>query len=302
MAVFGRVVDKGTFRAAAKDLGLAPSRVSQTVSDLEQYLGITLFYRSTRKLSLTDKGRQFYAHISEMMRSAESGLNELNVSSQKPSGTLKITLPAFLEHSSISFAIADFIKKYNDVSLSLNYTDQHVDILDAGLDLRIRAKAGGIEDSAMMSRKIGEIQRLLVTSKVYFNNHTIPQHPRELKKWDWINFQMRSTAIEFISPENETVSITGNSYLSVNSVNALQYFVNQHIGISILPENLAANGLKSGELVHVLPNWRIKPLECYAIWPDKSLRKNLTMIFVSHLIKSVPEGFNPNSAYTNNSL
>ncbi|MGH1484665.1 MAG: LysR family transcriptional regulator [Cellvibrionaceae bacterium] len=285
MAVFARVVDKGAFRAAAKELGLAPSRVSQTVSDLEQYLGVTLFYRSTRKLALTSEGHQFYTHVVDMIRSAETGLNTLNALSQNPIGTLKITLPAFLESSPLSSALADFAKQHSEVSLSLRYTDHIVDMLSEGLDLRIRAGVSGIDDSSMMSRKLGEIKRLLVASKVYVDTHPTPQHPSELKNWDWIRFQMRSNVIEFISPSNEVVNISESARISVNSANALRHFVNQNAGVTILPENLAEDGLQSGELVHLLPEWGVKPLECYAVWPDKSRRENLTMLLVRHLVE-----------------
>ena len=86
MAIFARVVDEGSFRAAAKAIGLAPSRVSETVSDLENFLGVTLLYRTTRKIALTNEGRMFYARATEMLRSAETGLNELNALSLATGG------------------------------------------------------------------------------------------------------------------------------------------------------------------------------------------------------------------------
>lgn len=285
MAVFAKVVDMGAFRAAAKELGVAPSRVSQTVSDLEEHLSTTLFYRTTRKLTLTSEGRQFYGHVADMLRSAESGLNELNALSQKPVGSLKVTLPAFLETSNLSFALAGFVKQYPEVDLCLTYTDQIVDMLEEGLDLRIRAGSSGVSDGAMLSRKLGEIKRLLVASKHYSDKHPIPQHPSDLKEWEWVRFQARSNMIEFISPTNETVSISENSRISVNSANALKYFTEQDAGITILPENLIADELEKGKFVHVLPEWRITPLECYAIWPDKSRRETLTMLLVHHLVE-----------------
>jgi DNA-binding transcriptional LysR family regulator len=248
-------------------------------------LGTTLFYRTTRKLVLTSEGRQFYTHIADMIRSAESGLNELNALSEKPVGDLKMTLPAFMETSAVSSAIADFVKHYPEVNLSLSYTDQVVDMLSEGLDLRIRAGVDGIEDSSMMSRKLGKIKRLVVANKQYLTERPYPKHPSELKSWDWIRFEMRPGVIEFISPDHETVSIPENSRISVNSANALKYYVRQGIGISILPENLIENELNSGELIHMLPEWEVKSLECYAIWPDKSRRENLTMLLVRHLVE-----------------
>lgn len=285
MAIFAKVVDKGAFRSAAKELELAPSRVSETISDLEAFLGVTLFYRTTRKLSLTSEGRQLYTHVASMLKNAEAGLDELSTLSKKPVGSLKITIPAFLEASTISLAIASFIKQYPEVNISLIYTDHVINMLDEEVDLRIRAGAQGISDSSMISRKLGEIRRLLVASKEYYDTQAPPQHPTDLKNWDWVHFQMRSNIIEFTSSSNEVVKTSEKSRLSVNSANALKYLINQHVGISILPENLIRDEIQAGKLIHILPEWQVKPLECYAIWPDKSRRESLTTFFVRYLAK-----------------
>ena len=96
MAIFARVIDEGSFRAAAKSVGLAPSRISETVSDLESYLGVTLLYRTTRKIALTNEGRIFYTRVADMLHIAETGMDELNLLSLEPTGSLRISLPAFM--------------------------------------------------------------------------------------------------------------------------------------------------------------------------------------------------------------
>jgi len=101
MAIFAKVVAGGSFRIAAKELGIAPSRVSHSVSDLEQFLGVTLLHRTTRKLSLTPEGEKFYAHVENITKHAEAGLNEINSVGDEPIGSLKISLPAFLASSEI---------------------------------------------------------------------------------------------------------------------------------------------------------------------------------------------------------
>ncbi|MDC2887617.1 LysR family transcriptional regulator [Psychrosphaera algicola] len=281
MAIFAIVVDEGSFRAAAKNLGLAPSRVSETVSDLEKFLNVTLLNRTTRKLALTNEGRKFYSHVVDITRNAEAGLNELQTLSQKHIGELKISLPAFLTSSVISNAIAKFALQNPQVSLSLSYTDQRMDMLDEGLDLSIRV--GWLEDSSMMSRKIGQSKRLLVASKSYVAARPSPNHPSDLTDWDWIRFQMRTNTIEFTGTTGEKVTISENSRISANSANALSYFTGQHLGLTILPEHVVAEQLKTGEFVHVLPQWELKSMGYYAIWPDKSRRENLTLMLVRFL-------------------
>ncbi|MBT8083435.1 MAG: LysR family transcriptional regulator [Gammaproteobacteria bacterium] len=284
MAVFARVIDEGSFRAAARELGLAPSRVSQTVSDLEEYLGVTLLYRTTRKLFLSNEGRKFYSHVADLMRSAEAGLDELNALSQEPAGELKISLPAFLASSAISTAIAEFTRQHPRVSVSLVYTDEVMDILNEGLDLSIRV--GWLKDSSMLSRKLTESRRVLVAGKEYVEAHSPPGHPSDLKDWDWIRFAARSSTTELIADSGETVSITENARIGVNSAEAARHFARQNMGIAILPEHLVEDSLRTGELVNVLPQWNPTPLGYYAVWPDKSRRQNLTLILVRFLAKA----------------
>ncbi|MBU3004654.1 LysR family transcriptional regulator [Paraglaciecola arctica] len=281
MAVFARVVDEGSFRRAAKTLDIAPSRTSQTVADLEQYLGVTLLYRTTRKLVLTNEGRKFYAHALEIVRNAEAGVNELNALSQQHIGALRVSLPVFLTSSNISSAIAEFAKQYPKVSLSLTFSDHIVDILNEGIDMSIRV--GWLQDSTMMARKLYEGQRLLVASKTYMATRDTPTHPTDLLDWDWIKFDIRSNSVEFESSSGEKISITENSNLTVNSADALSHFAKQGMGLAYVPEHIVADDIKTGDLVHVLPDWKLKPLGYYAVWPNKSRRENLTLLLVRFL-------------------
>lgn len=281
MAVFAKVVEQKSFRAAAKDLGLAPSRVSDTISELEKYLGVTLLYRTTRKLSLTDEGRKFYAHASELTRNAEAGLDALNAGSEELMGELRISLPAFLASSSISTAIAEFAQQHKKVALSLSYTDQLMDMLSEGLDLSIRV--GWLDDSSMMSRKIGESRRLLVASRAYLASRPPPKDPSDLHDWDWIRFHMRPSAVEFSSASHEKVIVSENARISADNTEAVFHLACQNLGLAILPEHWAEERIKTGEFVHVLPEWELKSMGYYAVWPDKSRRESLTVLLVRFL-------------------
>ncbi|ETJ49406.1 LysR family transcriptional regulator [Pseudoalteromonas agarivorans] len=283
MAIFAKVVAGGSFRISAKELGIAPSRVSHSVSDLEQFLGVTLLHRTTRKLSLTPEGEKFYAHVENITKHAEAGLNEINSVGDQPIGSLKISLPAFLASSEISAAIAEFVQTYPKVNLSLNYTDQVINIMDEGLDLSIRV--GWLEDSSLMARKIGESKRFLVASSKYASRHQPPMHPNDLKQWDWVHFSMRGSTVDFTSPNGEVVCICEKSRVNVNSALAISHFVSENLGLGILPENLVKKQLAREEFIHILPNWQLKPLGYYAVWPNNARRENLTLLLVRFLAK-----------------
>ncbi|WP_298359631.1 LysR family transcriptional regulator [uncultured Litoreibacter sp.] len=281
MAIFARVVDLGSFRAAAKDIRLAPSRVSEIVTDLEDFVGATLLNRTTRKIALTNEGRKFYAHAVEMVRSAESGLNELNALSLEPAGSLRVSVPAFMSSSSLATAMGDFTTRYPHVELSVSFTDLPVDLLRDGFDLNIRV--GWLDDSSMMSRKLGEIERVLVSGVDYAKARPDPKQPRDLETWDWIRYAQRSNAMEFNSGTERSVKVTGRSRLQVDSIDALLHYAHLNFGVTVLPRYLVDQGLNSGVFTELLESWKLAPLGIYAVWPDQSRRENLTVHFVRFL-------------------
>jgi DNA-binding transcriptional LysR family regulator len=281
MAIFARVVDEGSFRAAAKAIGVAPSRVSETVSELEGFLGVTLLYRTTRKIALTNEGRMFYARVTDMLRSAESGLNELNALSLEPVGALRVSMPAFMSSSKLATAIAKFSRLHPQVALSLAFTDQRMDLINDGFDVNIRA--GWLDDSAMMSRKLGNSARALVVGADYAALHPVPEHPSDLEEWDWLRYRHRSEFTRLTGPDGAEVKVLGQARLEVDSVDALYHFTCQNLGATVLPEHLAARGEAAGTLIRLFPEWHLEPLGIFAVWPDTSRRENLTLLFVRFL-------------------
>ena len=281
MAIFARVVDLGTFRGAARDLGLSPSRVSEMVSELESHLGVTLLNRTTRKIALTHQGRQFYTRVKEMMQTAETGIDELNTLSDGPVGSLRISIPAFLTTGPISDAIASFTKLHPNVAISANYTDEPVGLIEAGFDLNIRV--GWLGDSSMMSRKLGEGQRYLVAGTAYASERRAPERPSDLEDWNWIRFKHRPDTSEFTNADGISERVTGNAQIEVDSIDALYHMALQDVGVTVLPSFLAERGIKAGRLVRLLPDWNLRHLGIYAVWPSSSRRENLTLLFVRYL-------------------
>ncbi|MEM9582434.1 MAG: LysR family transcriptional regulator [Pseudomonadota bacterium] len=281
MAIFARVVDEGSFRAAAKELSLSPSRISETVADLEDYLGVTLLNRTTRKIALTSEGKMFYARVVEMLRSAETGLNELNALALEPVGALRISIPAFLAAGPLSTAVATFTKLHPNVAFSVSYTDNRMGLLEDGFDMNIRV--GWLDDSSMMSRKLADGQRFLVVGTEYARERTPPNHPQELADWDWISYKNRADTTTFTAEDGTEEHVTGNAQIEVDSIDALYHLATQNAGVTILPSFLAQRGEEDGSLIRLFPEWQLRPLGIYAVWPDKSRRESLTLLFVRYL-------------------
>ncbi|MEM1387607.1 MAG: LysR family transcriptional regulator [Pseudomonadota bacterium] len=281
IAIFATVVDQGTFRAAALHLGIAPSRVSETISDLEKDLGVTLLYRSTRQLSLSHEGQLLHEKAQEMLRAAELGVDAINISSSEPAGTLRVTAPAFCTQTALMGSMAAFAKTHPRVSLKLDFSDRPRQLIKDGFDVAIRA--GWLKDSELMTRNIGYVDRLLVASPDYVAARGTPSAPADLEAWDWIAFAMRPDHTQLTAADGRDATVTGQSRLSVNSADALYEFATRGLGVTAIPENLATRGFSRGDLVHVLPDWSLKPLGLHAVWPDQTRRENLTRLFVRHL-------------------
>lgn len=281
MAVFAQVVEEGSFRAAAKKIGLSPSRVSESVSDLEDYLGTTLLNRTTRKIALTNEGRMFYRRVAEMLQSAEAALNDLNSLSLDPVGALRISVPAFLSGGPLTTAVADFVKLHPNVAISVTYTDNVLGLVDNGFDLGIRV--GWLDDSSMMSRKLGMGQRHLVAGIGYAEQRPMPLRPDDMEGWDWIRYKNRPDTTSFSNDAGQTESVTGNAQIEVDSIDALYHLACQNVGATILPSFLATRGIAENRLIRLLPDWKLVPVGIHAVWPDKSRRESLTLLFVRFL-------------------
>lgn len=281
MAVFAKVVEQDSFRGAAKSLGLSPSRISETVSELEDYLGVTLLYRTTRKIALTNEGRIFHGRVTEMLRSAEAGLNEVTALSVEPVGALRISFPAFLSSGPLSTAVADFAKRHPNVAFSVTYTDNVVGLIEDGFDLNIRV--GWLDDSSMMSRKLAVGQRVLVAGRRYASLRKVPQSPTDLEDWDWIRYRNRADTTKLVGPDGSEEKVTGKAQIEVDSIDALYHLVCQNLGVTILPANMAERGVEKGDLVRLLPDWTLRELGIFAVWPDRSRRESLTLLFVRFL-------------------
>lgn len=281
MAIFATVVEQGSFRAAAKHLNLVPSRISQAVSDLEKDLGVTLLYRSTRQLTLTQEGQVLLGNVQTMMQAAESGIDALVQSSTHLTGEIRITAPEFISQTGMMDVFTQFLATHPDVKLRFNFSDHPRDLIAEGFDVAIRA--GGAADSEMMSRTVGESNRLLVASPMYVAQRTSPKHPDDLCDWNWLQFSVRPPKMEFTSAAGATSIVATQHRIEVDSANALYEFARRGMGLTPLPERHAIRGIAQGELVHVLPDWKLKPLPLQAIWPDRSRRESLTLMFVRFL-------------------
>lgn len=285
MAIFAKTIDHGSFRAAAKDMNLSPSVVSQQIASLENRLGTALLYRSTRNLSLTSDGERLLASAHKMLEAAEQGMEEISERTLNPSGELRITMPAVLAHSSLIAQLSDFLKQYPKVDLFLDFSDTRKNLIGDGFDIAIRM--GWLEDSSFIARKLQYTNRKLVAATSYLKEHNKPEHPKDLEKLDWVELAAVQGKKEiFRNGERKSIVLKSGSRIIVNDAHALYEFARSGAGLAIVPEFLAEEDVKSGMMEYVLPDWHPEDLGIYAVWPQNATKNSLTKMLVDYLVTS----------------
>lgn len=141
-------------------------------------------------------------------------------------------------------------------------------------------RVGWLDDSSMMSRKLGESDRALAAGTGYAASRPRLSHPSDLEDWHWLRYKHRSDVTTLYGPGGDTVKVLGQARLEVDSIDALNHFTLQNLGATVLPEHLVARGEAAGELVRLLPDWQLRTLGIFAVWPDTSRRESLTLLFV----------------------
>ena len=265
IAIFAEAIKSGSFRTAAKSLGLSPSVVSYQITQLEQHLGTALIYRSTRKLSLTHEGNVLYQHAIDMLASIQMGVDKVTLDSHQPTGKLKISLPSVLTRSSFNLRLAEFCKQHSGIDFEIIYSDIRQDLIASGLDMVIRA--GDMEDSSLKSIRIGAISRKLVCSSEYLQDKARPLHPDDLINWNWIRLAMLPDMRQLRKKNQAPIHIKFSSNISVDSVDAMTQLCIHGLGVATPPDYLIDAALKSGELVELIPDWRADAIPLYACWP-----------------------------------
>ncbi len=283
IAIFAETIRQGSFRGAAKTLGLSPSVVSYHITQLEQHVGTALIFRSTRKLSLTDQGHSLYQHALAMLSAAERGLGSVTADDGAVSGNLRLTLSSAMVQSRVTRHITAFCKLYPGINLHIQFTDENQDLITNRISLAIRA--GDLPDSALKSRRIGEVHRKLVCAPDYWNAHPTPKHPTDLATWNWIKLDMLQNRRILRHKTQPPAEITYASTLCVNSVDAMTTFCIDGLGLATPPDFMVEEALKAGKLRELFPDWTVDPIPLHALWLPNAAEDRATRLLLDHLVK-----------------
>ncbi|MEL6416677.1 MAG: LysR family transcriptional regulator [Pseudomonadota bacterium] len=285
MAIFARVAESGSFRGAAKQLGVSASVVSHQISALESQLGVPLFYRSTRKVSLTEHGKLLLSPATEMIDAAQAGLAHFVENADAPVGKLNVSLPAVLTSHPVVDHLASFAVTHPAIALSLRFTDVRESLIQSGLDLAIRM--GQMPDSALSQRQLTIEERYLVAGRDYVRERDCLSHPKDLDDWDFIHFSPRLSPLVLRGKKGAAATLAGRIKISVDNSQAMHRLARANVGFAALPLAMVRSDLDSGELVHLLPDWSLKALPITAVWPSNSTRNGLATRLINFLVSKL---------------
>ncbi len=280
----------GGMSAAARELDVTPAAVSKRLAQIEARLGVRLFNRSTRRLSLTAEGEVYLENARRILGEIDD-LDALIASRQaSPRGLLKVNAPLGFGRSYIAHAIAEFAQKYPEVSLQLQLTDRPADFVREAFDVAVRF--GDLPDTSLIARKIAPNRRLVCASPGYLKKHGTPATPHDLARHQCIVLRQNEAAYGLWrftrGRRSETVKVRGN--LSSNDGEVTLTWGLAGLGILQRAEWDLARYLRSGRLVQVLEDYALPQADIYAVFPERHHLSAKVRVFVDFLVAYFGEG------------
>lgn len=272
IGIYCHVVESGSMREAAKKLGISPPAVSQYINQLETELSVTLLYRSTRRINMSEAGEKYYQQGKKMLNAAEQAEDVINRSKQSISGQLRVAIPVGLAARPLARALKPMLQEHQDLTLSVFASDKSIDLIQERIDLVV--DCGEPEDSNYIYHFLGKNRKFVCASPSYLKQEGSPVTPADLESHIWLSLGETEAKgvlsnVELKHAKSDTYRFTPNPRLTFNNLNALISHVQEGHGIALLPELEIKHLLDSGDLVTLLPDWQIENHNIFALTRDK---------------------------------
>lgn len=282
MEMFVNVVESRGFTAAAGRLGVSRASVSKQVLMLEESLGARLLNRTTRRVSVTELGHAFYERCKRVLAEVEAADLLVDQLHSRPVGTIKVSAPMSFGMSHVGPAVAEFLRQFPDLSVSLVLDDRFTDLVEEGFDVAIRIAQRA--DSSLVARRLGPVPCAMVGAPEYLNARGRPARPQDLRDHACLTYSYLATGTEWTmtGPDgSESVRVSGP--YQANNGDVLLQGVLRGLGISFLPEFLVRGGIEDGRLEQVLADYSVPELSVFAVSPPNRYQATKIRIFVDYL-------------------
>jgi DNA-binding transcriptional LysR family regulator len=290
IAAFVRTAERLSFAEAARDLGLSPSAIGKSVARLEASLGVRLFHRTTRRVSLTEEGMLLHARCRRILDDLRDTEEIVARSAGMPRGILRISLPT-IGYRFLLPVLPEFFARYPEIELDLDFNDRLIDIVEGGFDAAIRS--GPLADSSLMSRRLGPFRFVLCAAPGYLDRNGTPTRPADLAMHDALRFRFPTTGkLQDWRLAGETPLPGLRTVLTCNNMEAMRAAAIDSLGIAYMPDFLAEEAIRSGALVTVLDRFLVDPGQFSVLWSSgrqMSSRLRAFIDFVSDRLFNDPD-------------
>jgi DNA-binding transcriptional LysR family regulator len=282
IAVFVSVAQLGSFTGAARALSMPVSTVSRRIADLEQQLGVTLIQRTTRKLTLTAQGRDYFDQCSEPLAHLYDAERVLTHSQRQPEGILRISVPVILGDPVFLGFLSDFLRNHPRIRLDLFITNQMLDLVAESIDVALRI--GELKSSSIVARKLGTTVRYVVAAPAYLGDRARPREPAELAEHACVllNAVNNEAEWELVNDRHRArVRVIGAA--ASRDFQSLSFFVGRGHGIGLMPSTYCDSQIENGTLVRLLPKWSSPPVSVHAVYPTRKFLPERMQVFLQAL-------------------
>lgn len=290
VVIFTQVVNCGSFSGAAELTGHSNSYISKEINKLEERLSVRLLNRTTRSLSLTPEGKVYFEQCQQMVFDAQDALALINKSNLAPKGVFKISCPVDFAHGYLQNILSEYLTLYPDVQLELDLNDRHVDLVQDGFDLVIRATTN-LEESSLICRKIYRSKVYTVASKGYIQRYGKPESPHQLTEHQCICYSNLKAPRRwsYQDKNNKSIHIEVNSKVLCNSSQMELAMVLADKGICRLPEFTMPKAIADNSLEVLFGDYPEQEVDVYAIYPSRKHLSPKVRCFIDLLLEKMPK-------------
>ncbi|NCN84985.1 MAG: LysR family transcriptional regulator [Sphingomonadales bacterium] len=271
-AIFASVARLGSFTAAANELALSKPTISKAISRLEQALGTVLFHRTSRKISLSTAGKSLLPHAQQIARDGEAAMEAARDTTHLLKGQVRVAAPLSYGVSHLAPVIADFMCAYPEIAVDLQLNDAQVDLIEQGFDCAIRI--ADLPDSSLRAIQLRKVQGYFIAAPSYIKRIGQPEQPSDLVDHDCFIYS-NTQSPEFwqiTGPDNQIANVRPKCRFQSNNGDVMLPALIAGRGIGYLPDFLCQNALDAGELINVLPGWRMGDIALNIVTPPSRLR------------------------------
>ena len=286
--IFISLVETLSFSRAAIKLSVSKSAVSKRITQLENDLGVRLFYRTTRKISLTQEGEQFYDYVKKSYTIACDAKENIQQSKDNPTGTIKLNVPMAFGRLHLSSIIPDFLKKYPLLKIDVTLDDKVIDMVEGSYDLAINI--GKLPDSNLIARPIVQCKVVMCASPEYLHKYGTPVIPEDLNSHNCIfySYYLAGTKWSF-SSKGKKVKITPKGNFVVNNSEVILDSLISGLGICQMPTFIVGKALKHNQLIPVLKHYHLPSHSIHAVYPERKFMPLKVTLFLEYMIKKIKQ-------------